>query len=53
MNVYQITSLTLLQCLYTDVDICNQKGKDVFKGTNRPKEMSSIVKSISKIKVSD
>lgn len=23
MNVYSMTSLTLLQCLYTDVDICN------------------------------
>lgn len=24
MSVYQITSLTILQCLYADVDICNQ-----------------------------
>ena len=31
--------------------IYNVKGKDIFNNTNRPKEMQSIVKSISKNKI--
>ena len=26
MGVYTVVSITILQCMYTDVDICNQAG---------------------------
>lgn len=28
MEVYSVVSLAILQCLYTDVDICNQQRED-------------------------
>jgi hypothetical protein len=36
MEVFSITSLTILQCLYTDVDICNQHKEDPMNSSNRP-----------------
>jgi hypothetical protein len=48
MEVFSITSLTILQCLYTDVDICNQHKEDPHNNANRPIEMESIVQMIKK-----
>lgn len=48
MSVYAITSLTLLQCLYADVDLCKQYGADVYEAKQRPKEMAYIVKILRK-----
>ena len=48
MGVFSITSLTILQCLYTDVDICNQHKEDPMNNANRPIEMESIVQMIKK-----
>jgi len=48
MSVYQMTSLTILQCLYADVDICNQKGLDVYESKWRPKEMEEVVNMLKK-----
>jgi hypothetical protein len=48
MSVYSMTSLTLLQCLYADVDICNQLGNDKFTNKQRPKEMHSVVNMLRK-----
>lgn len=30
MEIYSVTSLAILQCLYADVDICNQKNEDPY-----------------------
>ena len=30
MEVYSVTSLAILQCLYADVDICNQMQEDPY-----------------------
>jgi solute carrier family 44 (choline transporter-like protein), member 2/4/5 len=43
MDVYGTTSLTVLQCLYVDVDLQGQKGEDKFDNPHRPPEMDSIV----------
>ena len=43
MSVYSISSLTLLQCLYADVDICDQLGREKFSSKYRPREMESVV----------
>lgn len=43
-----ITSVTLLQCLYADMDICKQLSRDEYEGTHRPKEMAHIVKCLKK-----
>jgi len=48
MSIYNITSITLLQCFYTDVDICNQLRRSYIVNTNRPKEMENIVLSLMK-----
>lgn len=48
MGVFSITSLTVLQCLYTDVDICNQNKEDPMNNTNRPIEMESLVQMLKK-----
>ena len=48
MAVYSVTSLTILQCLYADVDICEQENKDKFKNEQRPAEMEYIVKMLRK-----
>jgi len=49
MSVYYVTSLTVLQCLYVDVDICNQKEVNQFKSQNRPVEMEDIIGTLRKI----
>lgn len=48
MDVYNTTSLAILQCLYTDVDILAQQDLDVdkFGGSHRPAEMESIVEML-------
>ena len=43
MDIFGSTSLACLQCLYADVDICNQKGDDPINSTARPKEMTDVV----------
>jgi len=43
MDIFGSTSLACLQCLYADVDICNQNGKDPINSTARPKEMTAVV----------
>lgn len=48
IGVFSITSLTILQCLYTDVDICNQNKEDPLNNANRPIEMEGIVAMIKK-----
>jgi hypothetical protein len=48
MNVYDSVSLTILQCLWADVDICNQNKQDALNGANRPKEMEYIVELLLK-----
>ena len=48
MEVYGVTSLTILQCLYTDVDICNQFKEDPLNNANRPIEMEGIVAMLKK-----
>ena len=41
MDVYAVISLTILQCLYTDVDICrqNREANAIENGQYRPAEM--------------
>lgn len=48
MQIYGITSLTILQCLYTDVDIQAQKKVDPMNNNNRPAEMEEVVKMLKK-----
>ena len=48
MQVYSITSLTILQCLYADVDLCIQDGTDQFSSQQRPREMIGIVARLRK-----
>jgi choline transporter-like protein 2/4/5 len=48
MSVYSITSLTLLQCLYADVDLCKQSDSDIWESKQRPVEMRSIVNKLRK-----
>ena len=48
MSVYSTTSLTILQCLYADVDILNQKNLDIYNSTNRPAEMEEVVNMLRK-----
>lgn len=43
MDVYGTTSITILQCLYVDVDIAGQEGKDKLDNPHRPPEMDPIV----------
>jgi hypothetical protein len=43
MDIFGSTSLACLQCLYADVDICNQNGQDPINSTARPKEMTAVV----------
>lgn len=43
MDVYAGCGLAILQSLYTDVDICKQKGKDPMDNANRPEEMNYVV----------
>lgn len=48
MSVYYTTSLTILQCLYVDVDICGQKEVNAMQSQNRPREMESIIPKLRK-----
>lgn len=50
MQMYSTTSVCLLHCLFADVDICKTMGYDEMQGQNRPKEMRSVVRILSKIK---
>lgn len=47
MEVYSIVSLSILQCLYADVDICNQNREDPMNNQFRPEEMEDIVMSLA------
>jgi Plasma-membrane choline transporter len=42
MHLYSITSLTLLQCLYTDVDICSQQRRSIVERSHRPREIEAV-----------
>ena len=48
MGMYTTCATCLLHCLFADIDICNQLNYDEMVGRNRPKEMRSIVKTLSK-----
>ena len=48
MSVYATTSLTILQCLYADVDICSQNNQDQYDSKHRPQEMESVVRMLKK-----
>ena len=48
MSIFGTTSLTLLQCLYADVDICKQRQYDEFSSKYRPREMEAIVARLRK-----
>jgi len=48
MGMYTTCATCLLHCLFADIDICNQLNYDQMVGRNRPKEMKSIVKTLSK-----
>lgn len=50
MEVYGGVSLAILQCLYADVDICNQQGRPALDNSNRPKEMNFIIGVLSDAK---
>ena len=50
MVMYSTTSICLLHCLFADVDICKTMGYDEMQGQNRPSEMRSIVRVLSKVK---
>lgn len=43
MEVYDGCATAIIQSLFTDVDICNQKGKDPMDNATRPKEMNYVV----------
>lgn len=48
MQIYSGVSLAILQCLYTDVDICQQLGRVPMDNQNRPDEMNDVIELISK-----
>ena len=48
MGMYTTCATCLLHCLFADIDICNQLEYDQMVGRNRPKEMRSIVRTLSK-----
>ena len=41
MGVYTIVSITVLQCMYTDIDICDQEGDT--RATGRGEKRSEII----------
>lgn len=51
MSMYATTATCILHALYADVDICKQLKYDEMVGMNRPKEMRSIVNTLSHSKV--
>lgn len=48
MSVYQTTSLTILQCLYADVDLVDQAGGNKYSHEHRPAEMEDVVNMLRK-----
>ena len=48
MGMYTTTATALLHCLFADVDICKQRDIDYLIGSNRPREMRGIVKTLAK-----
>jgi hypothetical protein len=48
MGMYTTTATCLLHCLFADIDICNTLSYDQMVGRNRPHEMKSIVKVLSR-----
>lgn len=51
MELYGGVSLAILQCLYADVDIANQEGKDAMDNSNRPEEMNYVIGLLSRPKL--
>ncbi len=51
MSMYSTTSTAILHCLYADIDICKQLKYDEMTGMNRPREMRSLVATLSKGKL--
>jgi len=49
MEVYSTISLSILQCLYADVDICNQNRDDPLNNQFRPAEMEDIVLTLARM----
>jgi len=47
MEVYSTVSLSVLQCLYADVDICNQNREDPMNNQFRPAEMEDVVMTLA------
>lgn len=47
MEVYSTVSLAILQCLYADVDICNQNRDDPMNNQFRPAEMEDVVMTLA------
>lgn len=50
MSMYSTTTVAILHCLFADIDICKTMGYDEMQGQNRPAEMKSVVKVLTKIK---
>lgn len=50
MEVYATVSLTILQCLYTDVDLCKSNNEDPFANAFRPSEMNDVIDMLAKFK---
>lgn len=48
MSIFSITSMTLLQCLYVDIDLSKHGGKKLKQNENRPKEMRKLVEAVTK-----
>mmetsp|Transcript_5755 Transcript_5755/g.9854 ORF Transcript_5755/g.9854 Transcript_5755/m.9854 type:complete len:137 (-) Transcript_5755:41-451(-) len=46
MEIYSSVSLSMLQCFYADVDICNQNHEDSLNSRSRPEEMHNVVAMI-------
>jgi len=49
MEVYSTISLTVLQCMYADFDICNSSGEDPFLYQRRPNEMNDVIEMLAKV----
>lgn len=43
IDVYQTVSLTILQCLFTDVSFCKQENKNWRNNKFRPAEMNEVI----------
>jgi len=47
MEVYSVVSLTVLQCMYADFDICAQNNEDPYSYSFRPEEMNDVVERLA------